>query len=164
MINSATNASLAWAGPRGGASRWAGRAPTLAVTLGVVLAACGPTPQPIATFSQCNPVTPAELPSGASIGPATIATVDGIVHTTWGTGRDSVTVFSAFLRGSPDPSFRPSPPAYTVRGRPATIYNIGFDGPDPVVGFSWVDGSCVWTVHLGPGNTRDAAVDYAARF
>jgi hypothetical protein len=138
-----------------------------ACLLGASLLACQSAgPSTAETVQQCAAVTPRELPSGAAIGSSSIETDDdGIVRTTWGSGRDSVTIYSAFWRyASPDPSSRQTASADAVRGHAATILDIGHDGPDPVVGFAWSDGTCAWTVHLGRGNTRADAVDYASRF
>ena len=135
---------------------------------GATLVACqaSTATAPAASLEQCAAVTPHELPSGSLVGSPSMETDDtGIVRTTWGSGRDSVTIFSAFFRyASPDPTFERTPAPNSVRGQPATILEIGPEGPDPVVGFAWNDGTCAWAVHLGPGNTRDDAVDYAARF
>jgi hypothetical protein len=135
----------------------------LAATL--LLSGCT-SPQAVAP-SQCPAVVPRELPSGAPIGEARIeVTEGGIVRTSWGTGKDRVTIFSAFSRFSPDPGLTLPPDAFdvTVRGDPASVIVIGGDGPDPVVALSWNDGTCAWTVHLGSGNRREDAVDYAGRY
>ncbi len=126
-------------------------------------AACNAVAQ--ATPLQCPPLTPRELPSGAAVGePRSEQTADGVVRTTWGDGRDAVTIFSAFFRMSPDPKAPVPSREAAVRDRPAIILDIGADGPNPIAGFAWNDGTCAWTVHLGPGNGRDDALDYAGRF
>jgi hypothetical protein len=117
--------------------------------------------------SQCPAVVPRELPSGGPIGDERVEVGDtGIAKTSWGKGTDRVTIFSAFFQMSPDPDAGkpPGTSEVTVRGQPATVLVIGVDAPDPIVGFSWNDGLCGWTVHLGPGNDREDAVDYAARY
>jgi hypothetical protein len=146
------------------------RTVTLTMATGMLALAGCTSDVAVATAQRCAPLTPRELPSGAAVGEP-VATVgpDGITRTTWGTGSDAVIVESFFFRipGAPLPSFEPveaTPPRWTVRGQAAGILDVGSDGPDPQVGFSWHDDTCAWTVYLGPGNTRDDAIDYAGRY
>ena len=125
--------------------------------LAVLLLGCG---QPSGSSPPaCDPIPPAELPSGAAPGEPQYVVWEGVRHAVWGSGNDEITQIvvvddAASVGGDANA---------TVRGQPAVVLPVG-DPPLGEITIAWSEAGCRHTVWMAPGHTLDDAVQYAARY
>lgn len=117
------------------------------------------------TPTDCDPVAPVALPSGAVPGPAVTTAGGHFLWATWGAGSDDqiVQTVGGWLFAQPSPTESGDLAAdVTVRGQPARVVPMGSsDGPWAI---AWEENGCRYEVQTLPGTTRDEAIEYAARY
>lgn len=112
--------------------------------------------------TECEPVAPRALPSGAAPGDPTITVGGHQTWATWGSGTPDqvVQVVGSWMYAAP-PNSGPGS-AVTVRGHPGRVVAMGsIDGPWAI---AWEESGCRYEVQLAPGVTMTDAIDYAARY
>ena len=110
-------------------------------------------------LTDCEPVPPSALPSGAPAGDA--IELYGGPHrwAAWGTGSDQVVQIVGGGLFGPGGQADPN---VTVRGQAGRAFAMAnVDGP---FAFSWEEDGCRYEVQLAPGVSMDAVVEYAGRY
>lgn len=108
--------------------------------------------------SECQPVRPSRLPSGAPAGDVSLEWREATWFARWGTGAEAVRQ-SVGTYGLPDVEQVAFVPAQ-LRGEAARV--VSPDGNRQAI--SWRAGDCRYTIWVGPGLTVDQAVEYAERY
>jgi hypothetical protein len=114
--------------------------------------------RPMLPGSDCQPIRPTRLPSGAPTGDVRLTWREATWFATWGSEGDLVeqSVGSFGLPDVEQASFEPA----SIRGAGARV--IPTERGTMTV--SWQEGDCRYTVWLGPGVTEREAIEYAARY
>lgn len=149
----------------------------LGVGLALILAGCGGvtnTIDPASTgeggqagtdaSSQCEPVPPSQLPSGAAPGEPVVTRTGPEYTVVWGSGSNTITqAVGWFGLGSSD-DFPPADAVETtIRGTTGYLQTTE-ELPTGSAVISWAEGACLYTIWLEPGFSQDEAIDYAGRF
>ncbi len=116
------------------------------------------------TPTECAPIAPATLPSGALPGEPITTPGGHYLWTTWGEDEDQVVqVVGGWLFGVPEPGESGEfGGKVTVRGHPGRVMPMGsVEGPWAI---AWEEDGCRYEVQLAPGGTQAEAVAYAGRY
>ncbi|HET8776761.1 MAG TPA: hypothetical protein VFN76_03780, partial [Candidatus Limnocylindria bacterium] len=117
------------------------------------------------TPTDCDPVPPLALPSGAPPGDATVTAGGHALWATWaaGTPDQIVQVVGGRIWGVTPPGDQPEPGTpVTIRGQAGRVIAMGsIDGPWAIV---WQEGGCDYEVQMLPGSTEADAIQYAAKY
>jgi hypothetical protein len=115
------------------------------------------------TPTDCDPVPPLALPSGAVPGDATVTAGGHHLWATWapGTPDQIVQVVGGRVWGITPPGDQPEPGApVTIRGQAGRVIAMGsIDGPWAI---TWQENGCDYEVQMLPGTTEADAIQYAA--
>jgi hypothetical protein len=117
------------------------------------------------TPTDCDPVPPLVLPSGAPPGDATITTGGHHLWATWGaeTSDQVVQIVGGRAWGITPPGDQPEPGTpVTIRGQAGRVIAMGsIDGPWAI---TWQENGCDYEVQMLPGTTEADAIQYAALY
>ena len=112
----------------------------------------------------CNPIAPAELPSGGDAGQSVTVEASPRQIVSWGLGNDRVTQAVGWYGLGTNEEFPPSDGVATpIRGTEGHLQSTE-ELPNGTAAVSWEEGDCLYTVWLEPGYSTDEVVEYAARY
>jgi hypothetical protein len=117
------------------------------------------------TPTECDPVPPVALPSGAPPGDPTITAGGHHLWAAWGAGTPDqvVQVVGGWIFGIPPPGDQPQTGTpVTVRGQAGHVIGMGsVDGPWAI---AWEENGCRYEVQMLPGSTEADAIQFAAAY
>ncbi len=149
----------------------------LGVGLALTLAGCGGvtnTIDPASTgeggqastdaSSQCEPIPPSQLPSGAAPGEPVVTRTGPEYTVVWGSGSNKITQAVGWFGLGSNDDFPPADAAETTIRDTTGYLQTTEELPTGSAVISWAEGACLYTIWLEPGFSEDKAIEYASQF